>query len=198
MYNEYSQTKKLLPECIFSSVNQIYFKNGKIKMLIDTPSKTWERRLSIALKIEGVLFSTFWMLAYTMKFGMVWHDAGPPFGDTKYSWYFNMILAVYFVLGLYIFKIGNEPSKHLSLIGFLNWSSFAHLLVLIGCVFFDDTSSYAGPTFMGISFPSHVMGIAHWQNISPIGDVPLLTVFTFVDIYLSYKAFGSLLLPHEF
>ena len=167
-------------------------------MLIETPATTWVKRLGIALKVEGVLFSTFWILAYTMKFGMVWHDAGPPFGNTTYSWYFNMILAVYFVLGLYLFKIGNDPVKHLSLIGFLNWSSFAHLLVLIFCVFFDDTSSYTGPTFMGISFPSHVMGIAHWQNISPIGDVPLLAAFTFLDIYLSYKSFGTLLLPYDF
>jgi len=166
-------------------------------MLIDTPSSVWMSRLGTALKIEGVLFSSFWMLAYTMKFGMVWHDAGPPFGETKYSWYFNMILAVYFVLGLYLFQVGKNPMKHMSLIGFLNWSSLAHLIVLILCVLYDDTSSYAGPTIMGIDFPSHVFGIAHWQNVSPVGDVPLLAVFTFVDMYLSYKAFGTFLLPHE-
>lgn len=166
-------------------------------MLIDTPPSIWMSRLGLALQIEGALFSTFWILAYTMKFGMVWHDAGPPFGETTYSWYFNMILAVYFVLGLYIFQIGKDPMYHQSLIGFLNWSSFAHLIVLILCVICDDTSSYYGPTFMGIEFPAKVFGISHWQNISPIGDVPLLAVFTSVDIYLTYKAFGSLLLPHQ-
>ena len=167
-------------------------------ILIDTPSTVWTKRLGYALKIEGILFSTFWLLAYTMKFGMVWHDAGPPFGKTTFSWYFNMILSVYFVLGLYLYKIGNDPTKHLSLIGFLNWSSFSHLIVLVLCVVFDDTTSYVGQTKMGFYMPSHIMGIAHWQNISPIGDVPLLFVFTFVDIYLTYKSFGRLLLPFEF
>ena len=166
-------------------------------MLIDTPT-VWISRLGLALKIEGILFSTFWVLAYTMKFGMVWHDAGPPFGETTYSWYFNMILAVYFVLGLYIFQIGKNPMNHQSLIGFLNWSSFAHLIDLVSCVIMDDTSSYAGPTIMGIEFPAKVYGISHWQNISPIGDVPLLAVFTCADMYLAYKAFGSFLLPSEF
>ena len=47
-------------------------------ILIDTPRNVWIDRLGFALKIEGGLFSIFWILAYTMKFGMVWHDAGPP------------------------------------------------------------------------------------------------------------------------
>lgn len=62
-------------------------------------NNVWVSRLGLALKIEGALFTIFWILAYTMKFGMVWHDAGPPMGATTVSWYFNMILAVYFVLG---------------------------------------------------------------------------------------------------
>eukprot|EP00966_Prymnesium_polylepis_P210175 4867677-Prymnesium_polylepis.1 len=51
-------------------------------MLVDT-SNVWILRLGFAIKMEGVLFSVFWLLAYTMKFGMMWHDAGPPFGPTN-------------------------------------------------------------------------------------------------------------------
>ena len=166
-------------------------------VLIEHPSNVWVRRLGIALKIEGALFATFWMLAYTMKFGMVWHDAGPPFGETVYSWYFNMILAVYAVLGVYLLQIGDAPERHLALIGFLIWSSFAHLLVLVICVVVDDTPAYSGPTVMGIDLPERVWGVAHWQNVSPIGDGPLLALFTFGDMFLAYKAFGSLLLPNR-
>ena len=163
--------------------------------LMEEPN-VWMSRLGIALKVEGCLFATFWMLAYTVKFGMVWHDAGHPFGVTTFSWYFNMILAVYAVLGVYMFYIGNHPSEHKSLIGFLVWSSMAHLVVLVMCVTFDDTPSYAG-TVMGVELPARVFGIAHWQNITPVGDVPLLAVFTFVDMFLAQKAFGTLLLPHQ-
>ena len=58
----------------------------------------------------------------------------------------------------------------------------------------DNTPSYSG-TAMGIVLPARVFGIAHWQNVSPVGDVPLMILFTFGDMYLAFKAFGSLLLP---
>lgn len=163
--------------------------------MMSVPEDYWMSKLKLALKVEGVLFSTFWLLAYTMKFGMVWHDAGPPFGETTFSWYFNMILAVYAVLGLYLFKISKDPILHRALIGFLIWSSIAHLAVLIFCVIFDDTPSYSGPTIMGVDFPKHVFGIAHWQNLSPFGDVPLMFIITGVDMFLTYKVFGSFLSP---
>ena len=47
-----------------------------------------------------------------MKFGMVWHDAGPMFGETTFSWYFTMILAVYAVFGIYLFKAGLTSTPH--------------------------------------------------------------------------------------
>ena len=92
--------------------------------------------------MEGVLFSTFWFLAYTLKFGMVWHDAGPPFGETTFNWYFNMILAVYCVLGLYMFKAGSDPKANELFIGFIIWGAlFIHLCVVIACVIFEDKPS---------------------------------------------------------
>jgi hypothetical protein len=165
--------------------------------IMDVPDDLWVGRLGLALKIEGALFTVFWMMAYTVKFGMVWHDAGPPFGPTTYSWYFNMILAVYCVLGIFMFQIGKDPAKHKSLIGFVVWSTAAHLLVLLFAVALDDTTSYAGPA-LGFEIPPKMMGIAHWQNVSPVGDVPLMIIFLTGDLFLVYKAFGSFLLPTEF
>ena len=52
--------------------------------IMAVPDKTWVSRLGLTLKIEGVLFSMLWLVAYTMKFGAVWHDAGPPFGPTTF------------------------------------------------------------------------------------------------------------------
>ena len=142
-------------------------------------------------------FSVFWLLAYTMKFGMVWHDAGPPMGPTTFSWYFNMILAVYAALGVFMFKAGNDVKANKMVIGIVIWTSIAHLAVLVPQVFLDDTPSWSG-TFMGIELPARIYGIAHWQNISPVGDVWLVMVFAFGDMFLAYKAFGTLLSPLAF
>ena len=78
--------------------------------LMDVPAKTWEKRLGLALKIEGAIFSAFWVLAYTVKFGMVWVPNGPPMSPPFFdmsagaaAWLFNMILAVYFVLYTFLF-----------------------------------------------------------------------------------------------
>lgn len=79
------------------------------------------------------------------------------FGPTTFSWYFNMILAVYFVLGVFMFQIGKDPAAHKSLIGFVIWSSVAHFLVLVGCVMFDDTPSYS----VRPAAPAH-----HMQRVS--------------------------------
>lgn len=157
----------------------------------------WVSRLGMAFKAEGILMISFPILAYTVKFGMVWHDAGPPFGPTNFNWYFNMILAVYCVLGMYMFAAGKDPIAHKSLIGFFIWSSVAHTAVLIPMLFMDDTPSYAGPIIGGVELPARVMGIAHWQNISPVGDVMLMLVLISMDMFLTYKAFGSVLLPMD-
>ena len=106
--------------------------------------------------------------------------------------------AVYAVLGMYMYKIGKDPAAHKALIGFVIWGNFAHLVVLFFAVAFDDVTSYAGPTMMGIELPAKMFGIAHWQNVSPIGDVPLMILFTFGDLFLAYKAFGSMLSPMDF
>lgn len=121
-----------------------------------------------------------------------------------------------------MFKAAKDPAGNKNLIGFLIWSSMAHLIVLIftcmcgpsrleltrvlchptnqtgrsrACSM-DDTPSWSGEV-MGINIPARVYGIAHWQNISPVGDVPLMFLFTFGDMFLAYKAFGSTLAPWD-
>lgn len=51
---------------------------------------------------------------------------------------------------------------------------------------------------LGFQVPARVMGIAHWQNISPVGDVWLMFAFIAGDLFLAHKAFGTFLLPTEF
>jgi len=165
--------------------------------LMEVPDDVWCQRLGLAMKVEGAMFSIFWLLAYTMKFGMVWHDAGPPMGATTFSWYFNMILAVYAMLGVFMFKAGSDVKAHKMVIGIVIWTSIAHLAVLVPQVFLDDTPSWSGE-FMGIEIPARIYGIAHWQNISPVGDVWLVALFAFGDMFLAYKAFGTLLSPLVF
>jgi hypothetical protein len=120
----------------------------------------------------------------------------PPMPPLCRSVYFNMILAVYFVLGMYTYKAGANPAANKTFIGFIIWSSLAHVMVMIIAVITDDTPSYAGPA-MGFDIPARIFGIAHWQNISPLGDVPLLALFAFGDLFLAYKAFGSFLSPMD-
>jgi hypothetical protein len=40
--------------------------------------------------------------------------------------YLHMILSIYFVLGVFLFRAARDPARHLSLIWFTVWSSLAH------------------------------------------------------------------------
>ena len=70
--------------------------------------------------------------------------------------------------------------------------------VRVAQVIFDDTPVFDGTEVVfGITMPERVYGIAHWPNVSPIGDIPLMFTFWAVDLYMAKKAFGSFLLPWE-
>lgn len=135
----------------------------------------------------------------------VWQDsAGPPMAPPFFAspdiaaWNFNMILAVYFALGWYMFKAGDKPKENKLLVGFVIWGNFAHLLVTVAVVLFNDDPAYSGPwPLSGLvgDLPPRVFGIAHWQNL--LGDMPLVGLFVGVDAYLAYKVWGSVLLPWE-
>lgn len=163
-------------------------------------------KLGLALKLESIAFMGFWFLAYTIKFGMIWQDsAGPPLGSPYFSspdmaaWNFNMILAIYCVLGMYMWKAGDDVEGNKNFIGFIIWGNVAHLLVTIVIVMVNDDPIYSGPwPLSGIfgDLPERVMGIAHWQNL--MMDMPLLGVFAAGQAYLAKQVFGSYLLPWEY
>ena len=173
--------------------------------LMDVPAKTWEKRLGLALKIEGAIFSAFWVLAYTVKFGMVWVPNGPPMSPPFFdmsagaaAWLFNMILAVYFVLGIYMWKAGNNPGANKNLIGFCIWgANFLHGVIAVLTVIYDDSPVYSGPMPIFGDIPERLFGIAHWQNITPVGDVPLLFIIALANAYMAKRAFNSYLLPWD-
>merc|ERR1719240_1313646 len=111
------------------------------------------------------------------------------------SWYFNMILGTYAVLGMFLWKAADKPAANKAFIGFFIWgASFAHMLVMVAAVFADDTPVFDGTeSVFGIVMPQRIFGIAHWPNLSPVGDIPLLALFVAGDAYMAKQAFGSYL-----
>ena len=109
------------------------------------------------------------------------------------------VLAVYAVCGMYMFKASAKPEANKTFIGFWIWGALGiHFVVLVFTVLFDDTPVFEGTeTVFGFTLPQRVWGIAHWPNITPVGDVPLLLIFMVGDAFLASKAFGSMLLPWE-
>ena len=83
------------------------------------------RLLSAALFIFGVIFCLVYPLAMFWPSGWAWH-AGPPSAND----YFMMIVAVYFVLGVFLVRAARDPAANASLIWFTVWSSVAHALVM--------------------------------------------------------------------
>lgn len=83
------------------------------------------RLLSAALFIFGVIFCLVFPLAKLWPSGWAWHQGPPSAND-----YFMMIVAVYFVLGLFLIRASRDPAANASLIWFTVWSSVAHALVM--------------------------------------------------------------------
>ena len=66
-----------------------------------------------------MLQGIFFFLAYTVKFGMIWSPGeGAPFKPPFFkmagpaAWLSNMILAVYSVLGMYLWKAASKPKEN--------------------------------------------------------------------------------------
>jgi hypothetical protein len=84
---------------------------------------TKEMYLKIALRLFGVVFLLVYPLSMIWPSGWVWHG-----GDGVY--YFQMIVGVYAVLGIFLIMAGNNPNEHRSLISFTVWSSVVHALIM--------------------------------------------------------------------
>jgi hypothetical protein len=79
--------------------------------------------LSLALRVFGVIFMVgILVLTRVWPSGWAWQPAQPA--------YLQMILSIYFVLGLFLFRAAADPARHLSLIWFTVWSSLAHAAVM--------------------------------------------------------------------
>ena len=82
-----------------------------------------ETYLKLALRVFGVVFLLVYPLSMVWPSGWVWHG-----GDGVY--YFQMILGVYAVLGVFLIIAAGNPSEHRSLISFTVWSSVVHAAIM--------------------------------------------------------------------
>ena len=78
-----------------------------------------ERALKIVLVLVGLLFVA---AVYPIATDLTHGAAGDP-GD-------DMMLSLYFALGIFLLLAVRNPSAHRSLIAFTAWSSFAHAVVM--------------------------------------------------------------------
>jgi surface polysaccharide O-acyltransferase-like enzyme len=78
-----------------------------------------ERALKVVLVLVGLLF-----LAGLYPVAMdLWHANPSDTGD-------DMMLSLYFVLGIFLLIAARNPAANRSLIAFTAWSSFAHAVVM--------------------------------------------------------------------
>lgn len=82
-----------------------------------------ENFLKLALRVFGVVFMLVYPLSIVWPSGWVWHG-----GEGVY--YFQMIVGIYAVLGVFLITAANNPKEHRSLISFTVWSSVVHALVM--------------------------------------------------------------------
>ena len=91
-----------------------------------------EKFLKLALRLFGVIFILVYPIGIVWPSGWIWHG-----GEGQY--YFQMIVGIYFVLGVYLILAANNPSQHRSLISFTIWSSVVHAAIMAVQAFGDDS-----------------------------------------------------------
>ena len=117
-----------------------------------------EKYLKLALRIFGIVFLLVYPLSMVWPSGWVWHG-----GDGYY--YFQMIVGIYAVLGVFLIIAANNPGEHRSLISFTVWSSVVHALIMAAQAIGDPNET------------GHL-----------VGDVPALLL---VAVVLGYLGSGS-------
>jgi hypothetical protein len=79
--------------------------------------------LSFALRVFGLIFMFgIFGLNRLWPAGWAWQPEQPA--------YLQMILSIYFILGVFLLRAAGDPARHLSLIWFTVWSSLAHATVM--------------------------------------------------------------------
>lgn len=84
---------------------------------------TQKRYLQLALRLFGAVFMLVYPLAMVWPSGWQWHG-----GEGVY--YFQMIVGVYAVLGIFLIMAAKNPAEHRSLIAFTIWSSVVHAAIM--------------------------------------------------------------------
>ena len=93
---------------------------------------TNEKILKMALRLFGVVFLLVYPLSMVWPSGWVWHG-----GEGVY--YFQMIVGIYAVLGIFLILAANNPREHRSLISFTVWSSVVHALIMAAQAIGDES-----------------------------------------------------------
>jgi hypothetical protein len=86
-------------------------------------SDTKGKFLKLALRLFGIVFMLVYPLSVIWPSGWVWHG-----GEGVY--YFQMIVGIYAVLGIFLIIAANNPEEHRSLIWFTVWSSLVHAVIM--------------------------------------------------------------------
>jgi hypothetical protein len=150
--------------------------------IMELPNNKYERWLTISTLVDGAGYIGFAPFVYFVKIGYVWHDAGPILGfPIVMQGYLNMILCVYFVVGLFLLRIAQKGVRKYPAILSLNaWAlQFAHLVAMCG-------NMLVGP-FEGN--PAYVLyGIP--ANFWPFGDVWFMAALCAINVYLLHKVFN--------
>lgn len=79
--------------------------------------------LKIALRLFGAVFMLVYPLSMVWPSGWQWHG-----GEGEY--YFQMIVGIYAVLGIFLLVAAKNPAEHRSLIAFTIWSSVVHAVIM--------------------------------------------------------------------
>ena len=124
-------------------------------------SEAKDKFLKMALRLFGVVFLLVYPLSMIWPSGWVWHG-----GEGVY--YFQMIVGVYAVLGIFLIMAAKNPKEHRSLIWFTVWSSVVHALIMAAQAIGDQSEH------------GHL-----------VGDVPALLLVAAVLGYLAPRREGS-------
>jgi len=77
----------------------------------------------MSLRLFGVIFLLVYPLSMVWPSCLVWHGGAGVY-------YFQMIVGVYAVLGIFLITAARDPKQHRSLISFTIWSSVVHALIM--------------------------------------------------------------------
>merc|ERR1719506_2250225 len=152
---------------------------------------------SYYLKVQAAFWIPIFMVAYTLKWGVAWHNAGvplEPFWKADFHPYWNMIMVVYTGFGFFTLFMSYDPLANKLLLSLFSW----FLLFLHGCtallaVFTSQTDNYVGPILGGmIDIPPTLFGL---KNGDKFFVVSAWFGMAGANIYFMKKVFGDYNFP---